>query len=131
MERAFEAQCQSYLLDGLKAALLTDRDGVIILKCISEDAPPKITDPLIPTNFAVANNQASKLGLKHNEIIVSMYGLYQLVQLDQNPLIITIISDASANTGAFMQLARQLKIVTDPLVDLMQTGGHLTSANQE
>ncbi|SAM02938.1 hypothetical protein [Absidia glauca] len=99
MEKVFETHCQTYFHEGLKAAFLTDRDGVIILKCISDDAPAKITDPLIPTNFAVANNQASKLGLKHNEMIVSMYGLYQLVQLDQNPMIITIISDANANTG--------------------------------
>lgn len=32
-------------------------------------------------------------------MIVSMYGLYQLVQLDQNPMIITVVSDANANTG--------------------------------
>ncbi|KAI8085081.1 mitogen-activated protein kinase [Halteromyces radiatus] len=131
MEQTFESECQRYFHDGLKAAFLTDKDGVIILKSLSDDAPPKATDPLISTNFAVANNQASKLGLKHNEIIVSMYGLYQIVQLDQNPLIITIISDASANTGIFMHLARQLKKVTDPLVHLMQTGGHLTATHQE
>ncbi|KAI8331239.1 mitogen-activated protein kinase [Chlamydoabsidia padenii] len=130
MEKAFKTHCQAYLHEGLKAALLTDRDGVIILKCISDDAPAKITDPVIPTNFAVANNQASKLGLKHNEMIISMYELYQLIQLDQNPMIITIISDANANTGVFMHLARELKSMTEPLVELMQTG-HLISTHRD
>ncbi|CAO3614417.1 unnamed protein product [Cunninghamella echinulata] len=103
MEQAFEFK-------GLKAAILTDREGVVILK---------------------SNNQASKLGLKQNNMIVSMYDLYQIIQLDQNPLIITIISDATSNTGIFMHLARQLKDMTEPVVNTMQSGGHIISTHQE
>ncbi|CAO3621197.1 unnamed protein product [Cunninghamella blakesleeana] len=129
MEQAFESACKLYFIEGLKAAILTDRDGVVLLKCISNLAPAKILDPFISTNFSIANNQASKLGLKHNNIIVSMYDLYQIVQLDQNPFIITIISDATSNTGIFMHLARQLKDITDPIVNTMQSNGHTISTH--
>ncbi|KAI9300306.1 mitogen-activated protein kinase [Cunninghamella echinulata] len=131
MEQAFESVCKRYFIEGLKAAILTDREGVVILKCISNEAPAKIADPFISTNFSIANNQASKLGLKQNNMIVSMYDLYQIIQLDHNPLIITIISDATSNTGIFMHLARQLKDMTEPVVNTMQSGGHIISTHQE
>lgn len=89
-----------------------------------------MTEPIIPTTFAIANNQASsivvqkkyheviknkeepiitdffpefeqasKLGLEHNKSIISVYEKYQVIQLDQTPLIITLIADSTANTG--------------------------------
>lgn len=38
MEKVFETHCQAYFHEGLKAAFLTDRDGVIILKCKSAES---------------------------------------------------------------------------------------------
>ncbi|KAI8067917.1 Ragulator complex protein LAMTOR3, partial [Gongronella butleri] len=99
MQQSFVASCQPYFHQGLKAALLTDRDGVVVLKALSEDAPDKVLDPLLVTNFSISHDQANKLGLERNQMIVSMFDLYQLVQLDQSPLVITLVADADANTG--------------------------------
>lgn len=97
----------------------------LILKLIlgvSDNAKDSMIEPVIPTTFAIANNQvsciltlkrtqiyhevtkpiilkASKLGLQHNKSIISVYDQYQVIQLDQTPLIITLIADTSANTG--------------------------------
>lgn len=34
IEESFQTLCQSVFPDGLKAALVTDKDGVAILKCM-------------------------------------------------------------------------------------------------
>ncbi|KAL0086036.1 mitogen-activated protein kinase [Phycomyces blakesleeanus] len=120
LEATFGQVCSRFFHDGLKAAIVTDRDGVMILQCISEDAPAKVLEPAIPTTFAVANNQASKLGLQRNKCIVSMYDLFQVVQMDQNPLIITLVGDAAANTGLFMNLGQRIIEMTQPLVTALQ-----------
>ncbi|KAF7731388.1 hypothetical protein EC973_000196 [Apophysomyces ossiformis] len=119
LEKTFEQLCDRFFLDGLKAAMVTDRDGVVILKRVSDDVSDKVMEPTISTTFAVANNQASKLGLKRNKCIVSMYDIYQVVQLEHNPLVITLIGDAAGNTGHYMNLGRKITEVTQPLVDAL------------
>lgn len=46
-------------------------------------------------------NKASKLGLKKNKSIVSVYGSYQLVQFNHSSLITTFVASSNANTGKF------------------------------
>ncbi|KAI8141688.1 mitogen-activated protein kinase [Fennellomyces sp. T-0311] len=120
LEETFDQLCRQVFADGLKAGLITDKDGVVILKSTSADAPLNVADSTIPTTFAIANNQASKLGLKHNRFIVSMYDLYQVVQLDSNPLIITLVGDAAANTGLLINLGHQIEDIAKPLVTALQ-----------
>lgn len=120
MESKFKETCSRLFYSGLLAALVTDRDGVIILKSVSDNAKDSMIEPIIPTTFAIANNQASKLGLQHNKSIISVYDQYQVIQLDQSPLIITLIADSIANTGLFMSLGNNLLELTQPLVEAMK-----------
>ncbi|KAI8371765.1 Ragulator complex protein LAMTOR3 [Radiomyces spectabilis] len=122
LEARYDEACQRLFPEGLRAAIVTDRDGVIIMQSAVDDASAKLFNPIIATTFAVANNQASKLGLKRNEGILSMYELYQVVQLDQNPLIITLVGDASSNTGLFMHFGQELVSLIQPLVSALQEG---------
>ncbi|KAI9483178.1 MAG: Ragulator complex protein LAMTOR3 [Benjaminiella poitrasii] len=119
METQFEQACSRFLYSGLLVASLTDRDGVIILKCMSEKANESMVEPIIPTTFAIANNQASKLTLKRNKSIISVCNKYQIIQLDQAPFIITLVAESSANTGLFMNLGNELLELTKPLVDMV------------
>ncbi|KAI9342174.1 Ragulator complex protein LAMTOR3 [Pilaira anomala] len=120
MEAKFNEICTRLFYSGLLVAMVTDRDGVIILKSVSEDAKENMTEPTIPTTFAITNNQASKLGLQHNKSIISVYDNYQVIQLDQSPLIITLIAESNANTGLFMNLGDNLLELTEPLVEAMK-----------
>ncbi|KAI7862317.1 Ragulator complex protein LAMTOR3 [Spinellus fusiger] len=120
LETTFEKTVSRYFHDGLKAAMVTDRDGVVILQYVSPDAPPKVLEPAIPTSYAIASSQASKLGLQRNKCIVSVYNLFQVVQMDQNPLLITLVGDADANTGLFMHLGQRIIDMTQSLVFLLQ-----------
>ncbi|KAK4509530.1 uncharacterized protein ATC70_007882 [Mucor velutinosus] len=119
MEANFNQVCSRLFYSGLLVAMVTDRDGVIILKSVSDKAKESMSEPIIPTTFSIANNQASKLGLAHNKSIISVYEQYQVIQLDQSPLIITLVADSTANTGLFMNLGNDLLKFTEPLIDAM------------
>ncbi|KAI8065391.1 Ragulator complex protein LAMTOR3 [Gilbertella persicaria] len=119
MESHFDETCQRFFYSGLLVAMVTDRDGVIVLKSSSEKVKDNMTEPIIPTTFAIANNQASKLGLGHNKSIIGVYDQYQIIQLDQAPFVITIIAESNANTGLFRNLGNDLLKLTKPLVESM------------
>ncbi|KAF0416424.1 Ragulator complex protein LAMTOR3 [Gigaspora margarita] len=114
-------ELQSYLdklllrIDGLKAITITDQDGVILIKSVSNDVPPRMLEPAISTTFAAVSEQASKLGLKKNKSIVSLYELYQIVQFNHSPLITTLIADSNSNTGVLLDLENELKDITDTI----------------
>ena len=48
--------------------------------------------------------KASKLGLKRNKSIVSLFGLFQIVQFNHMPLITTLVADSDSNTGEIVCL---------------------------
>ncbi|KAG2173747.1 hypothetical protein INT43_005167 [Umbelopsis isabellina] len=103
-QESFQALTQPYFEKGLKAALLTDREGVVVLECISPEAPEGIKDPALSTAFSIANNQASKMGLKKNNSIIGIYGTHQVIQIDNYPLIITLVALSTANTGKYLKV---------------------------
>ncbi|CAO3685307.1 unnamed protein product [Rhizopus microsporus] len=119
MEAKFVDMCTPHFSNGLLVAAVTDRDGVVLLKCKSENAKDDLIESTLQSTFAVTNNQASKLGLGNNNSIISVYDLYQIIQLNDAPLIITLIADASANTGLFMSLGHSLIDLTRPIVEAL------------
>ncbi|CAG8528047.1 5201_t:CDS:2 [Acaulospora morrowiae] len=90
-------------IDGLKAVTITDRDAV------SSDVSPRVLESAISTTFSVVSDQASKLGLKKNNYVVSLYGIHQIVQFNHAPLITTLVADSNANTGILLDLWDELK----------------------
>ncbi|ORY98653.1 mitogen-activated protein kinase [Syncephalastrum racemosum] len=116
----FDGLCQPLLSEGLQAALVTDKDGVVMLKNVLPSAPPRFIEPTFLTSFGVASSQASKIGLKQNKCIVSTFDLYQVIQFDHSPIIITLITDAGANTGIFVQLGYTIQDLTRPLAQDLQ-----------
>ncbi|RKP06632.1 putative ragulator complex protein lamtor3, partial [Thamnocephalis sphaerospora] len=83
----------------LLACLVTDREGVVLGQALSELARDNLLEPPLSTTFAVASEQASKLGLGRHRALACMAGLHQLVQASNPPLVISLIADAQANTG--------------------------------
>ncbi|KAK3838478.1 MAG: Ragulator complex protein LAMTOR3-A [Linnemannia elongata] len=103
-------------VDGLLSAVVTDRDGVVLLRGKNDaNAPncsPPFTESALGCTFALASDQASKLGLKKNKSIVSVYGSYQLVQFNHSSLITTFVANSNANTGLLLELGSELESVT-------------------
>ncbi|RHZ75805.1 hypothetical protein Glove_209g173 [Diversispora epigaea] len=109
-------------IDGLKVITVTDRDGVILIKSESKDFSDRVLEPTLSTTFSVVNDQASKLGLKKNKFIISVYENHQVVHFNNATLITTLVADSTANTGMLLNLGDELKDVTDVIVSALS--GH-------
>ncbi|KAK2190002.1 hypothetical protein NP493_89g02047 [Ridgeia piscesae] len=67
------------MVDGLHAIVVTDREGVPVLKVADEKATPVTALRLkFLSTSGTTLDQASKLGLSTNRTIVSMYSNYQV-----------------------------------------------------
>eukprot|EP00118_Oscarella_pearsei_P024749 m.306716 g.306716 ORF g.306716 m.306716 type:complete len:126 (+) comp41527_c0_seq1:25-402(+) len=95
-------------VDGLEGILVTDRDGVPIVKSTMTSIPAQATKPAFLATFTMVSEQAGKLGLSHNRAIVTMYAGHQIVQFNHLPLIITLIARDAANTGSLMGLEKEI-----------------------
>lgn len=95
-------------VNGLRLILITDRDGVPLLKvCKDENVDFNLMPSFIPT-FTASHDQAGKLGLGRNKTIISMYSNYQVVQMNKLPLILTFVGTENCNTGHLLALEHQL-----------------------
>lgn len=62
---------------GLHCVLITDRDGVPLVRVIKDHAELGVKPSFLAT-FATATDQASKLGLGRNRNIINVYSNYQV-----------------------------------------------------
>ncbi|XP_047467946.1 ragulator complex protein LAMTOR3 isoform X3 [Mugil cephalus] len=97
LKRYLYKQLQS--VEGLQAIVVTDRDGVPVIKVANDNAPVHALRPGFLSTFALATDQGSKLGLSKNKSIISYYNTYQIVQFNRLPLVISLIASNNANTA--------------------------------
>ncbi|EMP32808.1 Ragulator complex protein LAMTOR3 [Chelonia mydas] len=88
-------------VEGLHAILVSDRDGVPVIKVANDNAPEHALRPGFLSTFALATDQGSKLGLSKNKSIICYYNTYQVVQFNRLPLVVSFIASSNANTGTF------------------------------
>lgn len=67
-----------FRVNGLHCILITDREGVPLVRVVTERAPQLALRPTFISTFGMATDQASKLGLGRNKTIISMYSSYQV-----------------------------------------------------
>ncbi|XP_067671056.1 ragulator complex protein LAMTOR3-B-like [Haliotis asinina] len=99
------------MVDGLLAIVITDREGVLMLKVATEQAPELAMRPNFLCAFGLMTEQAGKIGLSQNISVVSMYEHYQVVQLNKQPLLVSMIAKSDANTGDILNLENELSDV--------------------
>uniref|UniRef100_A0A6I8P8R7 Ragulator complex protein LAMTOR3 n=1 Tax=Ornithorhynchus anatinus TaxID=9258 RepID=A0A6I8P8R7_ORNAN len=64
-------------VEGLHAIVVSDRDGVPVIKVANDSAPEHALRPGFLSTFALATDQGSKLGLSKNKSIICYYNTYQ------------------------------------------------------
>ncbi|KAL6088584.1 hypothetical protein STEG23_001818 [Scotinomys teguina] len=70
--------CEEYMsVEGLHAIVVSDRDGVPVIKVANDSAPEHALRPGFLSTFALATDQGSKLGLSKNKSIICYYNTYQ------------------------------------------------------
>ncbi|XP_064622268.1 ragulator complex protein LAMTOR3-A-like isoform X1 [Lineus longissimus] len=106
LKKLFHRQMKQ--IDGLHAIIVTDREGVPVVKVSDDSAPELATRPSFLSTFGIATEQASKLGLSRNKNMICFYTNYQVVHLNKLPLIVTMIATSDANTGLILSLEQEL-----------------------
>ncbi|XP_026462819.1 ragulator complex protein LAMTOR3 homolog [Ctenocephalides felis] len=96
-------------VNGLLCILITDRDGVPLLRVASERAPELSMRPGFLSTFGMATDQASKLGLGRNKTVICMYSNYQVIQMNKQPLVLSFVGTESCNTGHVLSLESQIE----------------------
>ncbi|KAJ3415524.1 Ragulator complex protein lamtor3 [Chytridiales sp. JEL 0842] len=102
LQKAFEETLRCN--EDLKAILVTDRDGVILIKAESPNLPPRVTKAALSATFSMASDQASKIGLGKTNMVMSVFDEYQIVQFSYAPLILSLIAPSSANSGLLLDI---------------------------
>ncbi|XP_069781704.1 ragulator complex protein LAMTOR3 isoform X1 [Narcine bancroftii] len=95
-------------VEGLHAIVVSDRDGVPVIKVANDNAPEHALRPGFLSTFALATDQGSKLGLSKNKSIICYYNSYQVVQFNRLPLVVSFIANSNANTGLIVSLEKEL-----------------------
>ncbi|KAK2165689.1 hypothetical protein LSH36_46g01016 [Paralvinella palmiformis] len=103
------------MVDGLHAIIITDRDGVPVLKVADEHLPHAAMQPRLLATAAMAVEQANKLGVSNNKNIITVYKNHQLISINRQPLIVNMIANANANTGLILSLEADMQ---EPLDDI-------------
>ncbi|XP_077290692.1 late endosomal/lysosomal adaptor, MAPK and MTOR activator 3 [Arctopsyche grandis] len=91
-------------VNGLYCIVITDRDGVPLVRVATERAPQLALRSTFISTFGMATDQGSKLGLGKNKSVICMYSNYQVIQINKLPLIITFIGSDNCNTGHILSL---------------------------
>lgn len=96
-------------VQGLYCVLITDRDGVPVLKVNNDKAPELAMKPAFLSTFSLAIDQGSKLGLGKTKTMICTYSQYQVIQMNKLPLIISFIASDTCNTGHILALEQQIE----------------------
>ncbi|CAG9816313.1 unnamed protein product [Phaedon cochleariae] len=100
-------------VNGLYCILITDIDGVPLVKVSSDKTPEHATRPNFISTFRLAIDQGSKLGLGKTNTLICCYSQYQVVQMNKLPLIVSFVASDSCTTGHILALESQL----DPIIE--------------
>lgn len=96
---------------GLHCILITDRDGVPLLKVSTDKTPESAIRPGFISTFGLAVDQGSKLGLGKTKTLICSFSQYQIIQLNKSPLVISFIANDACNTGHILSLEREIEPV--------------------
>uniref|UniRef100_A0A670IXI0 Late endosomal/lysosomal adaptor, MAPK and MTOR activator 3 n=3 Tax=Podarcis muralis TaxID=64176 RepID=A0A670IXI0_PODMU len=107
-------------VEGLHAIVVSDRDGVPVIKVANDNAPEHALRPGFLSTFALATDQGSKLGLSKNKSIICYYNTYQVVQFNRLPLVVSFIASSNANTGLIVSLEKELAPLFEELWQVVE-----------
>ncbi|KAI9350061.1 ragulator complex protein LAMTOR3-like protein [Zopfochytrium polystomum] len=105
--------------DDLGAILITDKDGVIVIKVETPNLPARVTKAALSATFSMSCDQAGKIGLGRPLMVMSAFDEYQIVQFNYAPLILSFIAPSTANSGILLDIGGQLRPQVERLAQIL------------
>ena len=85
---------------GLVGLVVSDSDGVPLVRASTAQCPESVTRPAFLAAFAGSSQEVGgKLGLGANTSLVAVYGQYQVIHHQHSQVILTMVAKSEANTG--------------------------------
>lgn len=107
MKRQLNALISS--VDGLHAIVISDQDGVSLTRVADDSSVDMVLGPQQLSAYAMTLDQMKKIDqLGKSKYTVCFYNNFQLVIIDQSPILVTMIADADANSGSLIALQEDL-----------------------
>lgn len=118
MTESLESHLRSMMgqVEGLRAIVITDRDGVPVLKVSENSLPSMATRPPFLSTLAMGSEQQAKLALGHAKSLICLYENYQVVVLNKSPMLVSLIATEAANTGELLDMDRLMAPLLDALL---------------
>nr|XP_026696692.1 ragulator complex protein LAMTOR3-like [Ciona intestinalis] len=107
-------------ISGLCAIVVSDRDGVPVLKVNNEKAPEFALRSGYLSTFPLTSDLSGKLGFGKNNYFICSYSNYTVVHFNRQPLTLSFIASSSANTGLILNLGEELKLSLDGLKQIVK-----------
>jgi len=101
---------------GIQGIAIHDKEGCCLIKATKPSCPERTMGVKFLSAFSVLSDQAAKMNLGKNNKMFNFYGQHQIAQFRVEPLIVTVVAAAAANTGYIAALDVQLQ----PLLQLLQ-----------
>ncbi|KAG8201993.1 hypothetical protein JTE90_027462 [Oedothorax gibbosus] len=102
-------------VDDLRAIVITDRDGIPIIKVTAPDIPDPVSKPNFLASVSLAVEQAGKLGNGTTRRIICVFNTIQVIHFNKSPLMISLIASSKANTGLLLNLESELNNFVEDL----------------
>ena len=102
----------SYLatVPGLLVIVLSDREGVPMVRANLQECPEPVTKPAFLTSYTGSTQeQAGKMGLGSNTCLVAVYASHQVVHCIHMSVIVTLVAISEANTGHLTSLVDTMR----------------------
>mmetsp|Transcript_96583 Transcript_96583/g.270368 ORF Transcript_96583/g.270368 Transcript_96583/m.270368 type:complete len:138 (+) Transcript_96583:74-487(+) len=108
-------------VDGLRSIVVTDRDGVVVLRAPETVIDDQTADQILTTIFALTTDQTSKIEeLGAANFILTTYDNCICLQSNAYPLVVRMIASAGSNAGALIDLLPQIEAVLGPTKEVMK-----------
>ena len=109
---------------GLYAIVITDRDGIPVVKVNVAETPDVVCKPNFLASVSLAVEQAGKLGSGKNRRIICMFNSFQVVHFNKTPLMISLVANGKANTGLLLNLENELNDFVEDLQTAINASNH-------
>mmetsp|Transcript_64832 Transcript_64832/g.177780 ORF Transcript_64832/g.177780 Transcript_64832/m.177780 type:complete len:130 (-) Transcript_64832:378-767(-) len=117
---AFEASLQALQHVPLQAALVTDHEGVVLLRA-GERADDASLQRMAANYSQTSEQVAGKLKLGKNRTVTAMYENAVVVHASCSPLVLTLMAAAGTNVGLLLDAAPQVVQALEPLRQSAET----------
>lgn len=106
-------------VSGLHAIVVSNSYGVGLVTVLGEDAPESLDtaqiERLFSPVFAMGSDQAEKLPFGASKASVAFYDHMVLVQIDNCPLVLTLVGAPDANVGDILARVPELTRALEPI----------------